>query len=125
MERGGCDVIAEQRLMKELSFSTLRLDLYPVGEDIAAVLCGGDKPHVGCTVLAVPRPSLTGDGSASCTSSVLNVTGHKDEQLCRYVAETLCKRHGVTVVCTGGFHKDNITPEEIREVQNAVISLLS
>lgn len=118
-------MIAEQHLKKKLSFSTLHLDLYPVGEDIAAVLYGGDQPHVGCAVLSVPRESLNGDGSASCTSSVLNVTGHKDEQLCRYVAETLCKCHGVTVVCTGGFHKDNITPEEIREVKSVISSLFS
>ena len=118
-------MIAERHLKKELSFSTLYLDLYPVGEDIAAVLYGGDKPHVGCTVLAVPRPSLTGDGSVSCTSSVLNVVGHKDEYICRYVAEALCKRHGVTVVCTGGFHQDGISPEQIREIQDMLLSSLS
>ena len=70
--------------------------------------------------MAVPRPSLTGDGSVSCTSSVLNLTGHKDEQLCRYAAETLSKRYGVTVTCSGGFHKDHITREEISEVANAL-----
>ena len=116
-------MIEERHLQAELSFSTLSLDLYPVGEDIAAVLYGGDKPHIGCTVLAVPRPSLTGEGM-SCTSSVLNVTGHKDEILCRLVAETLCKRHGVTVSCCGGFHQDGITKEEIAEVQNALSALL-
>lgn len=117
-------MIAEQHLKRELSFSTLHLDLYPIGEDIAAMLHGGERPHVGCAVLAIPRASLTCDGNASCTSSVLNVTGHKDEQICRYAAEALCVRYGVTVVCAGGFHQDNITPDEIEEIQNAILTLL-
>ena len=117
-------MIPETHLHRKLSFSELRLDLYPVGEDIAAVLSGGDRPHIGCAVLAVPRPSLTGDGSASCTSSVLNLTGHKDEQLCRFAAETLCRRYQVPVTCTGGFHKDRITPEEIREITDTLRELL-
>lgn len=118
-------MITEQHIKKELSFSALHLDLYPVGEDIAAILYGGDKPHVGCAVLTVPRPSLTGDGSVSCTSSVLNVSGHKDEQICRYAAETLSRRYGVTVTCAGGFHIDGITPEQIGEIQEVLVSSLS
>lgn len=95
-------MIEERHLKARLSFSELHLDLYPVEEDIAAILHGGDRPHIGCAVLAIPRPSLRDDGSASCTSSVLNVLGHKDEALCRYVAEALCKQYGGTVVCSGG-----------------------
>ena len=100
------------------------LDLSPVGEDIAAVLYGGERPHIGCTVLAVPRPSLTGDGKASCTSSVINITGHKDEQICRYVAEKLCKSYGVKVTCTGGFHVDNITEAQLKEITEAIESIV-
>ena len=48
------------------------------------------KPHIGCAVLAIPRPSLKSDGSMSCTSSVLNLSGHKDETLCRLLAERAC-----------------------------------
>ena len=117
-------MIAETHLRRELSFSFLQLDLYPVGEDIAALLSGGARPHIGCTVIALPRPSLTGDGSASCTSSVVNLTGHKDEALCRRAAEALCKRYGVTVTCSGGFHKDRMTPGEIREVLDALREML-
>ncbi|MBQ7795750.1 MAG: hypothetical protein IJ374_04220, partial [Lachnospiraceae bacterium] len=78
---------------KELSFSWLEIKATRVGDDILAWICGGDKPHIGCTVQAIPRPSLSGDGSVSVTSSVINVTGHKDEDLCRKVAETLCKKY--------------------------------
>ncbi|MBQ1399786.1 MAG: hypothetical protein IIY83_04635, partial [Lachnospiraceae bacterium] len=57
------------------------------------------------------------------TSSVINVTGHKDEAVCRYLAEEVCRATGRTVVCTGGFHVDGITPEQIAEVTEAVKAL--
>ena len=107
-----------------LSFSTLHMDLFPVGEDLSVLLYGGDKPHVGCTVLTVPRPSLRGDGSVSCTSSVINLTGHKDEQICRYAAEALCKRYQTVVSCTGGFHADNITSGQINELMAKLDALI-
>ena len=90
------------------------------GEDVLVCLQGGDRPHLGCVVQTEPRESLTGDGSVSATSSVLNYPGHKDEVVCRYVAEKISRELKRRVVCTGGFHKDGITVEEIREVQMAV-----
>ena len=111
-------------LEEKLSFSTLYLDIFPVGEDLSVLLYGGDKPHIGCTVLAVPRLSLSGDGSVSCTSSVINLTGHKDEQICRYTAETLCKNYQAAVSCTGGFHVDGITSDQIRELMEKLDVIL-
>lgn len=75
-----------------------------IGEDILLYIQGGDKPHIGCTVMAVPRPSLSGNGERSVTSSVMNLTGHKDESICRMLAEDVCRTCGKTVVCTGGVH---------------------
>ena len=91
-----------------------------VGEDVLVCLQGGERPHLGCVVQTEPRESLTGDGRVSATSSVLNYPGHKDEVVCRYVAEKISLELKRRVVCTGGFHKDGITIEEIREVQRAV-----
>ena len=91
-----------------------------LGDDILITVKGGDKPHIGSTVLSVPRPSLSGDGTVSTTSSVLNVTGHKDEMLCRILAEKAAKKYGVTAVCVGGFHIDNISAEQIDEVMEVV-----
>lgn len=91
-----------------------------IGNDILLCLEGGTKPHIGCVVQAVPRLSLTGDGSGSATASVLNLTGHKDEYLCRQLAEKISSNLGTVVVCTGGFHIDNMTKEQIKEVIQAV-----
>lgn len=87
-----------------------------IGEDLVLTLSGGEKPHIGCVVQAVPRPSLSGDGTISVTSSVINLTGHKDEFLCRRLAENRCRETGKVVVCTGGVHMDHITGEQIEEL---------
>ena len=103
-------------MILEYSFGTLRIETTRIGEDLLVTVSGGERPHIGSVVLSEPRPSLSGDGSTSCTSSVLNRVGHKDEQICRYLAEKACKKYGVAVVCTGGFHMDDMSAEQIREV---------
>lgn len=82
-----------------------------------------NQAHIGCCVLAQPRPSLAGDGKVSATSSVLNVVGHKDEALCRYLAERAAAVHRCNAVCTGGFHVDNMTGAQIEELLAAVKEL--
>lgn len=90
--------------------------------DSCQVLVWGGRAHVGCTVLAQPRPSLTGQG-ASSTASVLNVPGHKDEALCRLLAETLAARTGLVTACSGGFHVDHIRPDQLDRVGRAANEL--
>ncbi len=72
-------------IIKKVLFGTaLTVEVQKIGKDIHLLLYGGEKPHLGCTVLALPRQSLnTGNPHGSSTASVLNVTGHKDETLCR------------------------------------------
>ena len=108
---------------KELSFSKIAMYVLKAVDDYNVTILGGDKPHIGSSVLFVPRLSLTGDGSVSATSSVMNMIGHKDEQICRYVAETICARKNAVVLCSGGFHVDDISKDGIDEVLEAVREL--
>ena len=110
-------------LERELSFAKIKLQICPLGDDLHLILSGGDKPHIGCTVLACPRPSLKKDGSMSATSSVLNVIGHKDEEICRKLAEYYSAKYNCVVVCSGGFHVDDIKPEMIAELFAALEQL--
>lgn len=112
--------IEEKVIEKELSFAKLTVKISRIGEDYEITIQGGEKPHIGCVVLAVPRPSLEENGKRSSTSSVLNVTGHKDEVLCRYLAEQAAAKENAVTVCCGGFHMDHITKEQIKEVKQAV-----
>ena len=105
---------------KHVFGTTIRAQITRLGKDYHILLVGGDQPHIGCTVLAVPRPSLTGNGQVSCTASVLNVTGHKDEQICRYLAERISAKKEAVVVCAGGIHIEKITEKQIEEIVDAV-----
>lgn len=73
----------EWTAVKKISTSDFQIEAggTKIGEDILLYVKGGEKPHIGCTVIAVPRPSLSGNGQTSATSSVLNLTRHKDEAL--------------------------------------------
>ena len=44
---------------KELSFSTIKIYVLKLGNDYNITISGGDNPHIGTSVLAIPRPSLT------------------------------------------------------------------
>lgn len=107
-------------LEREAAGSKLKVSAGKIEKDILICLEGGSAPHIGCVVQAVPRPSLTGDGSISATASVLNLIGHKDEFLCRKLAELICSKTGCVTVCTGGFHLDGITGEQIQDVMKVM-----
>lgn len=112
-----------EEYQKELSFSRIQVQIFRLGNDYQVMVWGGDRPHIGCVAMAIPRPSLAHGGKVSCTSSVINVTGHKDESICRYLAEQVCRKRQATTVCSGGFHREHMTEEEIGEVLWAVREL--
>ena len=53
-----------------------------IGRDVVVTVGGGDRPHVGCVVLAVPN-----QGRDTPTVSVLTIPPHKEEPIARVVAE--------------------------------------
>lgn len=111
----------EIQIERKLSYTRLAVRVVSIGKDYHILLQGGECPHIGCTVLTVPRPSLEeAKQKMSSTASVLNVIGHKDEQLCRYLAEQIAAKTGAVTVCTGGFHVEHITGQQIEEVLRSV-----
>lgn len=107
-------------IKKQLSFSAIDIRVDEIGQDYCIQIKGGQKPHIGCVVLATPRASLEDETKTSVTSSVLNRVGHKDEYICRYMAEQVAKEKNKVTLCTGGFHVDHMTKEQIQEVLDAV-----
>lgn len=108
----------------KLSYASYNLSINKLGEDYNIIFTGG-KEHIGSCVLAIPRPSLKNPTNISVTSSVLNITGHKDEFICKYIAESFAKRYNSTTICSGGFHFDNITQEKIDELFLSIKELLN
>ncbi len=117
--------------MKEVKVFEGRADsTYPLichvismGRDYTVTVCGGVLPHIGSTVMAQARPSLTGEG-ISATSSTLNCMGHKDEEVARMFAEKIAVQGNCTAVCTCGIHLDAITKEQLDRVRQSCCELL-
>lgn len=102
-----------QDLTLESGRITINMKSFDIGEDLCVIISGGDKPHIGCVTLSVPRPSLSTSGVTSATTSVLNLMGHKDDEAAKYVSHLLSSKLNKNVVVTCGIHVDNITCEEI------------
>jgi hypothetical protein len=95
-----------------------------VGDDLCLIISGGDRPHIGAVTLSVPRPSLANDGVNSASTSVLTLTGHKDDDLARLISTMLASKLNKHVVVICGIHLDEITPEEIDMVENMVMETI-
>jgi len=93
----------------------ISLTLMDTGNGIHGLLTGGEKPHVGGVVLALPRPSLRGEGW-SADIYITPVPGHKDVDVARRVAETLARELRFPVAITAGIHSDQLRPEELNEI---------
>ena len=85
-----------------------------VGEDLVVAVGGGERPHVGCAVLATPYAAKTGPTAWSASCSVLTIPPHKEEPIARGIATRLASGLGRVVVVTAGVHDDNIDPAGIR-----------
>jgi hypothetical protein len=92
------------------------LALWNTGNGWIGSVTGGDAPHVGGVVLAVPRPSLTGGGQ-SCDLWAIPVPGHLDHEVASSMARELCVRLGAAVSLTAGIHIEQASPEDIRQIR--------
>jgi hypothetical protein len=102
-----------QKLTVEKGRIRIDLKAITVGEDLCVIVSGGNRPHIGCATLSVPRPSLEDERRNSATTSVLNLLGHKDDEAARYISHALSSKLNKNVVVTCGIHVDDITTEEI------------
>jgi hypothetical protein len=84
-----------------------------VGEDLVVAVGGGERPHVGCVVLAQPHPAKGRDAGWSASCSVLTIPPHKEEPIARGIAEKVAASLGQVVVVTAGVHDDDIDAEGI------------
>lgn len=81
-------------------------------EGLSVTLMGGERPHVGGTVLSVPRASLK-ENKVSCDTWVVPVPGHKDTDVALRVAEFITRETERITSVTAGIHIDKASIEEI------------
>jgi len=86
---------------------------WATGDGVVLGLFGGERAHVGSVVMGVPRPSLLDPDVVSCTSSVLNLPGHKEEELLRPLVEEAVRRLRQPVVGVAGIHIEAATAEDL------------
>ena len=84
-----------------------------VGDDFVVAVGGGERPHIGCVVLAQPHSAKGGDTKWSASCSVLTIPPHKEEPIARGIAKKLAATLGRVTVVTAGVHDDNIDGEGI------------
>lgn len=110
--------------ISEFSKMSGRMEIHVVavsiGSDLSVTVFGGQEPHIGCVTLSIPRPSLDNPDIISSTTSVLNLTGHKDDDVAKYMSHMLSSRLKRNVVVTGGIHVDEIRPDEIEETRRII-----
>ncbi len=89
------------------------LEAKKIGEDYLLALTGGEE-HVGAVAVG-----LFEEKSQRASSSVITMPGHREEYLALEGARQVSKATKKTSVFVVGIHKDNISPEEIRDVVSA------
>lgn len=116
----------QARITVDLSTGPLECQvLWAITEQGVSVSLFGGVPHVGSTVLAVPRPSLKDPNRRSATSSVLNAAGHKDDELARPLAERLAAGLNRVAAVTAGVHAGppgvhKTPPEDLKRIVDIV-----
>ena len=82
------------------------------------MLCGGGATHIGAVALAAPA-----HGQVEAQSHLAGLPGHKEDALALHMAERMAHALNCAVCVSAGIHYDNITREEIRQVEQMVHDL--
>ncbi len=101
---------------RQVGTATIRMYGIPLGEDLCLVLSGGDRPHMGAATLSQPRPGLRDSREKRAATSVLALTGHKEDELFRQLGGKAAAEIGGNVVVCGGIHVENASVSTIGEI---------
>lgn len=86
-----------------------------LGQDVVVAIGGGQRPHVGCVVLAQPQPAKGDPARWTASCSVLTIPPHKEEPIARGVAARLAERCGRVAVVSAGVHDDGLDRQGIED----------
>ena len=86
------------------------------GEDLTVIISGGEKPHIGAMAVSIPRPSLEDLNKMSASTSVFTLTGHKEDELSKQIAENITEVTKKVTVTIVGLHIDKATAQDIESL---------
>ena len=104
-----------------LLFTTIQMDITPVGDDIHILMTGGDNHRIGCTAWSVPMPDTD---PVECKTTVIKSDDMADESFCAYVAENIARQTGQRTLCTGGVYVDNPDEHQIRKLYENIDEMI-
>ncbi len=111
-------------LKKSTSRFTLEINVIRMGADLCVTLSGGDISHIGAVALAIPHPGLRDTKLTDASVSLLTVTGHKEDELARNIAQRLSKEFACTVSVSCGIHLENASKQDISSILDTSKQLL-
>ncbi len=111
-------------LTKKFKTYDINCSAIKMGKDWNISIYGGDIPHIGAIALGIPRPSLENNNKISSSVSVLTITGHKEDIIVQKVAKVLSSTLNSTVVISCGIHIDNITFNDIGNLNSLIDNLV-
>ncbi|MDL2261524.1 hypothetical protein LJC08_04760 [Methanimicrococcus sp. OttesenSCG-928-J09] len=103
---------------KTIGRLTLVLEGREVGSDLIVTLTGG-KAHIGAAALA-----YLNDETGQPIVSVMTAPGHREDEIAVYGAETICREIKKTVLFAAGIHLDNISKDEIQEIEKTCTDMI-
>lgn len=112
-------------LTKKFKTYDINCSAIKMGKDLNISIYGGDIPHIGAIALGIPRPSLENKNKISSSVSVLTITGHKEDVIVQKVAKILSSTLNSTVVVSCGIHIDNITFNDIGNLNSLIDNLVA
>ncbi len=77
-----------------------------IGKDLLIIVGGGEKPHIGASVLCVPGKKC----------SILKYDNHKDDIVLTPIAKKACEKYKKTVLAAGGIHIEKATKNQIVKI---------
>jgi hypothetical protein len=92
-----------------------------VGDDLVAVVAGGDRPHVGSVAIAVPYSTISSKSGedtekTQSTISVYNLIGHRDDQIASPLADLIARNLKRISIVLAGIHVENAKKEDIEKI---------
>ncbi len=94
------------------------------GKDVSLTVSGGERPHIGASALAIPRPSLSDPEKVSASTSVICVPGHKEDEVARAAAERIAANLNCAASVCVGVHIDNASMEELLRLKRNLDTLI-
>ncbi|MCI6859533.1 MAG: hypothetical protein MR867_09610 [Eubacterium sp.] len=104
-----------------LLFTSIQMDITPVGEDLHVLLTCDGENRIGCTAFSTPVPD---SDPVTCETSIISDSEHPENLFCIYVAENLAKKTGQRVLCTGGIFVDNPEEHQIEKLYENVDEMI-